>query len=315
MAGNWRVSGISAQPGETARGLARWPGVGREVPLVLVNGREEGPLTVILGGIHGCEYTSIDAAILLSRLLPVLGVRGRVAVVPVVAMEAYAARSVYVHPLDRKNLNRSLPGDPGGSETDRLAAQLSRALLNDCDYLIDLHGGDMNEALVPFILYPPSPDPDLEGRARDFATAFGIKYIVRGETPGSTYSVAAAGGKVAVLAEAGQQGLLDPAGSDLLVEGTLYALRSARFVPGAVRRAEGRVLVDRFVWTRCAHFGCWYPAVRVGDVVQAGQKAGAVRDLFGDLLQEIVADTAGTVLFCVTSLAINQGDPLFAVGC
>ena len=315
MASEWTVSGISAAAGTASRGLARWPGVAPEVPLVLVNGAEDGPLTVILGGIHGCEYTSIDAAIQLARILAGEPVRGRVAIVPVVALEAYAARSIYVHPVDRKNLNRSFPGRADGSESERLAHQLFQNLLKDCDTVIDLHGGDMNEALVPFIIYSRTPDPALNRRALDLARAFGIRYIVASDTVGSTSSVAAAAGKLAVLAEAGQQGILDPAGATLLVDGTLNALRSLGVIPGAVREHPGLEHVERFLWTRSDHFGCWYPLYQVGDRVVAGQKMGELRDLFGEVLQEVRADAAGPVLFCVTSLAINAGDPLFAIGC
>jgi len=315
MTGVWNVSGMSAAPGETAQGTVKWPGVKPEVPLVLVNGSKEGPLTVILGGIHGCEYTSIDAAIQLSQVLKKQDVRGRLAIIPVVAIEAYAARSIYVHPVDKKNLNRNLPGKADGTETERLAHHLFQALLKDSDIVIDLHGGDMNEALVPFIIYSKTPDQALNQRALGFAKAFGIRYIVGSDTVGSTYSVAAAAGKLAVLAEAGQQGILDPAGATLLVDGTLNALRSVGVIAGAVVEHPGLTQVENFLWTRSGHFGAWYPQFQVGDKVVAGQKMGELRDLFGQVLQEVFADATGPVLFSVTSLAINAGDPLFAIGC
>ena len=315
MPGVWNVSGISVAPGATAQGMVQWPGVAPEVPLVLVNGAKDGPLTVILGGIHGCEYTSIDAAIQLSQALKKQDVCGRVAIVPVVAIEAYAARSVYVHPVDKKNLNRTMPGKADGSETERLAYNLFQALLKDCDTVIDLHGGDMNEALVPFIIYSKTPDQALNQKALGLAKAFGIRYIVGSDTVGSTYSVAAASGKLAVLAEAGQQGILDPAGATLLVDGTLNALRWLGVIPGAVVEHPGLKHVDNFLWTRSGHFGAWYPQFQVGDDVVAGQKMGELRDLFGQVLQEVFADATGPVLFSVTSLAINAGDPLFAIGC
>lgn len=315
MAGEWTVSGITAAAGATAKGLVRWPGVAPEVPLVLVNGAEEGPLTVILGGIHGCEYTSIDAAIQLTQVLAGEKVKGRVAIVPVVALEAYAARSVYVHPVDKKNLNRTFPGKADGSESERLAHQLFQTLLKDCDTVIDLHGGDMNEALVPFMIYSKTADAALNQRALNLAKAFGLRYIVGSDTVGSTYSTAAARGKLAVLAEAGQQGILDPAGAALLVQGTLNALRSLGVIPGAVVEHPGLEHVERFLWTRSSHFGCWYPQFQVGDRVTTGQKMGELRDLFGKVLQDIFADATGPVLFSVTSLAINAGDPLFAIGC
>jgi predicted deacylase len=314
MAEVWEVGALKAAPGEKVQGMVKLPGVEREVPLVLVHGLEEGAQTVILGGIHGCEYSSIDAAIQLGQVLKPQDVRGRVAVIPVVNVEAYAARSIYIHPVDRKNLNRNFPGHAAGTETERLAYQVTQQVLRDCDYLIDLHGGDMNESLVPFILYHATSDPGLNEGAHLFAKAFGISYIVSSKTPGSAYAAAAAFGKVAVLAEAGQQGILDPAMASLLVNGSLNALRSVGVLPGEVIEQVGSIELKDFIWARSDHFGAWYPSIRVGDEVKPGQKAGEIRDLLGNMLQEVFAEISGTVLFCVTSLAINPGDPLFAVG-
>jgi hypothetical protein len=66
--------------------------------------------------------------------------RGSLRVVPVanpLAMEADARCS----PLDGLDLNRTFPGKPDGSHTERLAAALTRQVLEDVDVVIDLHGG------------------------------------------------------------------------------------------------------------------------------------------------------------------------------
>jgi predicted deacylase len=63
-----------------------------------------------------------------------------------------------------------------------------------------------------------------------------------------------------------------------------------------------------------AHTGCWYPAVRAGQQVEEGQPLGELRDYFGEPLAQITAPAEGVVLFRVTSLAIDAGDPLLAIG-
>ena len=59
---------------------------------------------------------------------------------------------------------------------------------------------------------------------------------------------------------------------------------------------------------------CYYPGVRVGDEVKQGQDLGRVASFDGKTLQDIPAPIGGTVLFLVTTLAINKGDPLLAIG-
>ena len=59
--------------------------------------------------------------------------------------------------------------------------------------------------------------------------------------------------------------------------------------------------------------GLYYPTVQVGDHVSSGQAVGQITDVFGELLQPVAAPSDGRVLFVVTSLAINPGDPLLAI--
>jgi predicted deacylase len=315
MSDVWEVAGLKAAPGSFVQGMVDLPGVSSRIPLFLLNGRADGPMTVILGGVHGCEYTSIDAAIQLVDRFKQLEALGRVAIVPVVSMDAYSARSLYVHPTDRKNLNRICPGNEHGTETERLAFQLFQTFLRPCDILIDLHGGDMCESLVPHIYWYQTPDPVLNEKARRFAQYFGIPYIYRSRALGSVYQSAAGAGNISVLAEAGQHGILYPALATMLLDGCLNALRSVGVLPGTPFEPSGQVDIEKSWWPESDQFGAWYPAVKAGDRVQAGQKMGEIRDLFGNPLKEYFAEGAGVVLMCMTSLAINPGETLFAIGC
>ena len=55
------------------------------------------------------------------------------------------------------------------------------------------------------------------------------------------------------------------------------------------------------------------PAVEVGESVAAGQRLGEVQDPFGRTLQSVDAPIGGLILFIVSSLAMNEGDPLLAI--
>ena len=66
-------------------------------------------------------------------------------------------------------------------------------------------------------------------------------------------------------------------------------------------------------WLSAEHTGLFYPDVEVGDMVQAGQELGHVSDIFGNLLQTAISPATGEILFLVTSLAMNEGDPLMAI--
>ncbi|WP_366161162.1 hypothetical protein ABXS71_20380 [Bacillus infantis] len=54
----WKIGNLAAGRGEKVKGYLEFPGIQEKLPAFLINGAEDGPATLILGGIHGCEYTS-----------------------------------------------------------------------------------------------------------------------------------------------------------------------------------------------------------------------------------------------------------------
>ena len=60
--------------------------------------------------------------------------------------------------------------------------------------------------------------------------------------------------------------------------------------------------------------GCWYPAKRSGSAFAAGEVLGEIRDLFGEVLHEVVAPGAGCVIYQTGSLNVVKDGPLIAYG-
>lgn len=315
MVDTWAFASIHVDRGEKVVDTLCIPGASSEIPIFIVNGLEDGPTVLVMGGIHGCEYTSIDAALAIGRKLDPAVVRGKVVVLPIVNPDAFYARSIYLHPADKKNLNRCFPGDAMGTEAEKLADWLFTIAIQNVDYIVDLHGGDMIEALVPFSIYYATGDTEFDAKSRAFACTFGIPYVVASaeQVPGSTYGAAAKAGKIAMIAEAGQQGILDKKASQLLESGTENVLRLAGVLPGDAAPTRCTIL-STFDWYRAPLCGLWYPEVNVGDTVVEGQQLGTIRDMFGETVETFTARSKGTVLFLVTSLAMNEQDPLLAIG-
>jgi hypothetical protein len=287
-----------------------------EHPAFEARGGRDGPHVALLAGVHGCEYSSIAAVVRFMNELDTGELGGSITAVPVVSMQSFRQRSPFVVPEDGKNLNRCFPGTYAGTYTDALARSIFDELIAPADILIDLHGGDLVEALEPFAIYDASP---VEERARALAVAFGLPYVVR-EDPadglaGMTCSAAAQAGIPSVIAEAGGCGQLDPVAIETLVAGTRNALRSLEMLPGPVLppRADMR-LVGAFDWLRCRSAGFWEAAVEAGDEVSRGQFLGRVTTLHGILEEEIHAPRDGVVLFLTTSAAVSDDGLLLGLG-
>jgi uncharacterized protein len=282
---------------------------GEDLPCIRARGAQDGPDVSLIGGIHGCEYSSIAAVVRVMRELDVDELSGSITAVPVVSMESFRQRSPFVVPADGKNLNRTFPGDPNGSYTDRLAHDIFTRLIEPADALLDLHGGDLVEALEPFALYTGA-EP-----SHAMALAYGLPYVVAStdSLAGMTATAAANVGVPAIIAEAGGIGQLDESAVQLLADGTRAALRVLGALPGEPGAARSRDVGD-FVWMRCARAGFWAAAVGPGDAVEAGALLGEVRDLYGDVIEEIRAPKPGVLLFLTTSAAVADDGLLLGLG-
>lgn len=310
-----QVAGLNVPPGERRTTIVTVP-VGEQtvtLPLIAINGSRPGPRVTITGGVHGAEYVGIEAVRRLGELQPE-EVAGQLVVVPVTNTTAFHRRSIYTSGLDNQNLNRQFPGNPTGEPSQQLAAWIFEQLIRPSDYYIDMHGGDMIEALVPFVIYVESDNPEVTERARRMAVANGIERVIKSTTGGSTYGTAAAAGIPAILAEIGGCGLWNEQEVEAHREGALRVLRHLGVLEGGEPEPLPQRTYQTFAWMRAGHDGLLHTAVKVGDTVQQGQLVGRIVDYFGNELEPLHAVTSGEIVFLVTSLAMNTGDPILAVG-
>jgi hypothetical protein len=267
-----------------------------EHPCFEARGAHDGPRLTLIAGVHGCEYSSIAAAMRFMRELDARELSGTILAVPIVSLESFRQRSPFVVPIDGQNLNRSFPGDPGGSYTDALASAIQARLIAPSDALIDLHGGDMVESLEPFSIYESDDSQAL-------AEAFGLPYVVRAAAPSGMTCSAAPG--PAIIAEAGGVGQLDEAAVRLLVDGTRNAARHLGMLPGEVEPRAVTTLGDhRFVYG--GRGGWWETAVATGAAVREGEPLGVIKDLFGDVVETVASPQDGVVLWQTTSPAVGE---------
>ena len=161
-------------------------------------------------------------------------------------------------------------------------------LIAPSDVLLDLHGGDMVEALEPFALYDESP---VEEQAHALAVAFGLPYVVRAARAPSAPS---AGRRRARRPQAGIPGVIAEAGglrparggrASLHLDGLANALRHLGMLPGDAGRRRARTCGASAASSGCAR------ARRAGGsrTVERGRRggrrrrSGRMRDLFGDV--------------------------------
>jgi hypothetical protein len=235
-------------------------------------------------------------------------VSGVLVIVPVVNTAALKARAVYVSALDEHNINRVFPGQESGDPSERLAHWLFTNVIGPSNYHIDLHGGDLIEALEPFCLYLRSDDDEVEDASRRMAIATGIPYIIRTEVGGAAYAEASATGIPSIIAEVGSHGLWPEEDVNRFRSGVQNVLRHVGVLPGGYEVDDSTTIYDELIFLRAPMHGFFYPRVELRERVTAGQLLGTITDYFGNELHRVEASKDAEVVVVVTTLVTNEGD-------
>ncbi|MEQ9375343.1 MAG: M14 family metallopeptidase [Imperialibacter sp.] len=283
-----------------------------EMPFTLICGATDGKDILITGGVHGGEYPCIETALQLAKELDPQEVAGTVLIIHPVNTAAFLARMQYYGPYDGKNLNRVFPGKATGTVSERIAYVVHQ-LQKEAAFFIDLHGGDIHESLVPFVIYSNLGSTDLAEQSRQASALLGFPYVVGSVSENGSIGGAASCGTPGFLAELGQCGRWNQDEVEQYKAAVKNVLRSLAVIPGQAQIHEVEYLEKMLVAT-AMHEGCWYPEVKLEDKVTRGQKLGEIRDFFGTQLSDYHAESDGIVLYLVTSLAITSNDPLCAIG-
>lgn len=320
------IRDIAAAPGERAHGwltIGETPAGPLRVPLVLINGRADGPVLCLTAGVHAAEYAPIDAAMRLLQLIRPETLRGAVIGVPVTNMRMFEHRAGFVSPLDGLNLNRIAPGRRDGSISEILADVLLREVIGAAQYHVDLHAGDLGELLLPFAGYALTGRAEMDRAGEALARAFspGLISLATPESaippfPGSLNFSATRNGVVSILAECGGNGTLEEADVQTHVRGVQRIMHHLGMLDGdaaadAVSGGPRRYVAarDRIV-VRAARSGLLRLGVQIGDEITPGQELGAIRNVFGEVVEVVRAPGAGTVGLIWAHKVVNTGDPV-----
>jgi predicted deacylase len=285
------------------------PEAGVQLPCTIIRGRSPGPKLLVTAGVHGAEYSSIEAARRLCQTAPD-DVVGELTILPIISIEAFFKHLAFIHPADNKNLNRVFPGKADGTPAERRAAWLT-SVMKGMDGYIDLHCGDMTETLIPFSVLPKD-----DAKSAEMALASGLPYAVKSAATGHSYDAALGVGVPGLILESGNNGLWTEDSVGLLVTGVrrimahLGMLSNSAAAPAPV--AETPVLCS-MAGAAAPAAGYWHPAIKLGDKVKPGDLLGTMYDLAGKWERKITSEREGMILYYSTSLAISQGEALVGI--
>ncbi|MDP8913345.1 MAG: succinylglutamate desuccinylase/aspartoacylase family protein [Pseudomonadota bacterium] len=278
------------------------------VPVSVVHGRREGPTLFVSAAIHGDELTGVAICrrLLASKALNVA--RGTLLMVPIVNAFGFISHSRYLP--DRRDLNRSFPGNPKGSLAAQLACLFFSEVVARSDYGIDLHSAAIHRSNLPQIRVDSE-----QAEALELARAFGAPIIVHsGLRDGSLREAARAKGVPVIVYEAGEGLRVDEMSVSVGMRGVLRVMAHLGMLRRSrdLRRPEP-VLSTSSRWVRAEESGLFRAFREIGAHVKAGEVIGLIADPYGRHETELKASITGIVIGRANIPAINQGDALFHI--
>jgi len=318
------VGNLKAAPGEVRSGFLDVPekdGTKAAIPVTIIRGAKKGKILALVAAVHGAEYPPVLALYRLKDQLDPKKLSGTLVMVHIANLPSFQKRTVYFNPYDWKNLNRVFPGDRNGTLSQRMAYVLNEGIVKKCDYLLDLHCGDANEALIPYSYWMISDKKALDNKTKELALAFGLRHIIidttRAKDPKeSKYlgNTAILQGKPAITTESGFLGRTDEESIVRNVKGIQSVMKLLKMIDGAPEFVPDPVWIDKYEVINSNYDGLFYPLVEMGAMVAEGQTVGVVKDYFGALKEELKAPFAGIILYIIGTPPANKGEPLFEVG-
>jgi N-alpha-acetyl-L-2,4-diaminobutyrate deacetylase len=249
------------------------------IPIAVLRGAP-GPTALLTGGNHGDEYEGPIALFDLARSLEASSLAGTVIILPALNAPAFRA-ATRTSPIDRGNLNRSFPGSPTGTVTEKIADYVTRELLPRADLVLDFHSGGKTLDFLPLCAAHVLPDKTQEARAlaavAAFAAPFSLK-MLEIDNVGMFDTIAEQAGKTFVTTELGGAGTARAATVAIARRGVRNLLHHAGILPGEPEPAATRWLDmpsdDCFTFAEDA--GLYEPMLDLGAAVAAGDPVACI---------------------------------------
>lgn len=255
-----------------SRDDAAWGSV--MIPVTVIrNG--SGPTALLTGANHGDEYEGPIALFELARSLQPTDMTGRIIIIPAMNQPAFAA-GTRTSPIDRGNMNRSFPGRPDGTVTEKIADYFQRMLLPMADVVLDFHSGGKTLDFLPFCAAHILADKTQAAEAFRLVRAFGAPFSVKMleiDSVGMYDTAAEDMGKVFVTTELGGGGTASAHTTEIAIRGCRNLLIAAGILRGVPDTQPTRWLdmPDGDCFTFSEDAGLIRFCADLGDTVEKGQ--------------------------------------------
>ncbi len=287
------------------------------IPVVMIKGKEEGPVFLADACNHGDEYEGTEAIIRFSQEYRTGGFKGVFIGVLAVNFDAFAANT-RSSPIDFANMNRIYPGNPDLFVSNRVAYTYFERVLKAADYFISFHGGGVALHLDPIVGYQGGTDETAQ-TSRRMAVAYGAPLLWRMQN-------LPFGGASSIEAEKiGIPGIVPEVGShcsrlhdreknvQIHYQGMKNVMASLGMLAEKAKPA-GKQTDTELHYLHTPVGGIHTPLKKPMEKVRKGDTLAAVTDGFGNPVGEITAPFDAVVVGFYSVPVIRPGDWSYMIG-
>ncbi|WP_433830176.1 succinylglutamate desuccinylase/aspartoacylase family protein [Flavobacterium anhuiense] len=294
------------------------------MPVTIFSGKEKGHVFTIIAGIHGYEYPPIAAVQELIKEIDPKKLKGTLIIVPIANIGSFYKRTPFVNPSDNKNLNNAFPGSETGTITEQIANYISKEIIPYSDVFLDIHGGDANEDLLPFVCYYNNTSEEKKTLlSSKLSEISGINHIVsypytitKTEPAKYAFKQASQNGKTALSIEAGKLGNVQTESVHLIKKAVYNMLNYMEMYSSGTASAKNpsAVYLNNQEYVKAEVAGIFQSTLKSGDYIKKGDKIGFFSNEFGKVLTEIKSPANGVILYKIGTPPVNKGETVFCIG-
>lgn len=274
-----------------------------DLPVYVYRAKEDGPVLLLTGGLHGDEINGIEIIRRLISREKIIPDRGTVIAMPLVNVYGFI-QNVRGLP-DGKDINRSFPGSKGGSLAKLLAYTLMNEIIPQIDYGIDFHTGGSARANFPQIRCTLSIKKN-----KELAEAFAPPIIINSSLINKSFRKAAKNkGKHILVYESGESQRYDELGIEEGMHGTLRIMKHLGMIESAPEPNEFEIF-EKTTWVRAKFAGLFSSKVELGEAINKRQVLGHINDPFGQEWFKSVSPRSGRVIGLNNTPVVHKGDAI-----
>ena len=279
------------------------------LPVRVIRGKKSGPIVFISAAIHGDELNGIEIIRRFRKLNILKRLKGTIILVPIVNVYGIMTLSRYLP--DRRDLNRSFPGNTKGSLASRVAKIFFDEIVKKCDLGIDLHTASIHKSNLPQVRTNIENEYTFK-----LAKAFQAPVILHSELrDGSLRAVAQEKGVPILLYEAGEALRFDETSIRIGVHGIVNVLRENEMLPKVVRKTLRKIpiITKTSQWTRASESGMLRTIKALGDTVEKDEIVAYIDEPLDDETFEILSPFDGVIIGKSEIPLVQAGDAVFHI--